>query len=58
MCRSLHNIRHKLATRNLGYLNELRNEKNATLIAAKTELEKLAHEKTRLIQAIKDGVPA
>ena len=40
------------------YLNELRTEKNATLIAAKAEQEKLAHEKERLIQAIKDGVPA
>ena len=40
------------------HLNELRTEKNATLIAAKAEHEKLAREKENLIQAIKDGVPA
>ncbi len=39
------------------YLNELRMEKNAGLHAARAELEKLAREKTKLIQAIKDGVP-
>ncbi len=40
------------------HLNELRNEKNATLIAARAEHQKLAREKENLIQAIKDGVPA
>ena len=40
------------------FLNELRSEKNASLIAAKAEHEKLANEKAHLIQAIKDGVPA
>jgi len=40
------------------HLNELRNEKNAALIAARAEHENLAREKENLIQAIKDGVPA
>ncbi len=40
------------------HLNELRAEKNAGLIAAKRELEKLTKEHANLIQAIKDGVPA
>jgi len=40
------------------HLNALRNEKNASLIAAKAELTKLAKERENLIQAIKDGVPA
>jgi DNA invertase Pin-like site-specific DNA recombinase len=40
------------------YRNKLHMEKNATLIAAKAELEKLARNKANLIQAIKDGVPA
>jgi site-specific DNA recombinase len=40
------------------HLNALRSEKNATLIAAKAECDKLAREKDNLIRAIKDGVPA
>ena len=40
------------------YRNKLRSEKNATLIAAKAELQKLARDKEKLIQAIMDGVPA
>ncbi len=40
------------------HLNALRNEKNASLIAAKAELTRLAKERENLIQAIKDGVPA
>jgi DNA invertase Pin-like site-specific DNA recombinase len=40
------------------HLNELRGEKNASLAAAKTELGKLSKDRERLIQAIKDGVPA
>ncbi len=40
------------------HLNALRNEKNASLIAAKAELTRLAKERLNLIQAIKDGVPA
>ncbi len=40
------------------HLNALRNEKNASLIAAKAELTRLAKERGNLIQAIKDGVPA
>ena len=39
-------------------MNAARHEKNASLIAAKAELEKLATEKGNLVQAIKDGVPA
>jgi site-specific DNA recombinase len=40
------------------HLNRLRGAKNASLAAAKAELGKLTREKERLIQAIKDGVPA
>jgi site-specific DNA recombinase len=40
------------------HLNRLRGAKNASLAAAKAELDKLTREKERLIQAIKDGVPA
>ena len=40
------------------HLNRLRGAKNASRAAAKAELDKLIREKERLIQAIKDGVPA
>ena len=40
------------------HLNELRGAQNASLIAARAELERLAGQKARLIAAIKDGVPA
>ena len=40
------------------HLNRLRSEKNAGLAAANAELSKLAVQKERLIQAIKDGIPA
>jgi hypothetical protein len=44
------------ATREL--LIELRNEKNASLGAAKSELAKIGKMRERLINAIADGVPA
>ena len=40
------------------HLNRLRGEKNASLAGAKAELGKLGRDRERLIQAIKDGVPA
>jgi site-specific DNA recombinase len=40
------------------HLNRLRGTKNASRAAAKAALEKLTREKERLIQAIKDGMPA
>ena len=40
------------------HMNRLRSEKNASLAAARSEREKLARDRERLIQAIKDGVPA
>lgn len=40
------------------HLNRLRGEKNASLAAARAESDKLARDRERLIQAIKDGVPA
>ena len=40
------------------YLNMLRGEKSAALIAARSELARLAKARENLIQAIKDGVPA
>jgi len=40
------------------HLNRLRGEKNAARIGAKAELGKLERDRERLIQAIKDGVPA
>ena len=40
------------------HLNRLRGEKNASRSAAKAELGKLERDRERLIQAIKDGVPA
>jgi hypothetical protein len=40
------------------HLNRLRGEKNASRAAAKAELGKLERDRDRLIQAIKDGVPA
>ena len=40
------------------HLNRLRGAKNASLAAAKAELGKLGRDRERLIQAIKDGVPA
>ena len=42
----------------IAHLNRLRGEKNASRAAAKAELEKLERDRDRLIQAIKDGVPA
>src|SRR5690606_15573737 len=39
------------------FRNRLRSEKNASLNAATAELEKLARQKAKLIQAITDGVP-
>ena len=40
------------------HLNRLRNEKNANLSQARHELAKAERERERLIQAIKDGIPA
>ncbi|WOS64637.1 recombinase family protein [Sinorhizobium fredii] len=40
------------------HMNKLRNEKNASLGTAKSELAKLAKARDNIIQAIKDGVPA
>ena len=40
------------------HMNRVRSEKNAFLAAARAEHEKLARDRDRLIQAIKDGVPA
>jgi DNA invertase Pin-like site-specific DNA recombinase len=40
------------------HINKLRGEKNASLGAARSELAKLARQREKLIEAIKDGVPA
>jgi hypothetical protein len=40
------------------HLNKLRTEKNASLVAARVELARLAKQRENIIQAIKDGVPA
>ena len=40
------------------HLNRLRTEKNASLVAARGELARLAKQRENIIQAIKDGVPA
>jgi len=40
------------------HINRLRGEKNASLGAARSELAKLARQREKLIEAIKDGVPA
>lgn len=39
------------------HMNRLRGEKNASLSAAKAELARLARQREKFIQAIKDGVP-
>lgn len=40
------------------HLNQLRNEKNAHISAAKAELVKVAKARENIIEAIKDGIPA